>query len=147
METPMGVYRWQHPTGLNRTMQYGNYIYTFFHLYSRFCLNRTMQYGNLQPDTPMESRTAEFKSYYVVWKQIYFLDFDVKANGLNRTMQYGNPALRMKNTGRTILFKSYYVVWKLTSSILVNSSLFGLNRTMQYGNVVLFVFSPADPSV
>ena len=53
-----------------------------------------------------------FKSYYVVWKQIWLNDKDSSDVGLNRTMQYGNPE-RME-------------IW----GVLRGS----LNRTMQYGN-------------
>ena len=96
---------------LNRTMQYGNFI--FFVLFQRIryrlnrtmqygnesaphsatpdirCLNRTMQYGNRHNITSFSFR-IQFKSYYVVWKHNLKLPFD--------------RVFRM--------FKSYYVVWK-----------------------------------
>ena len=31
---------------LNRTMQYGNFIFSYVQIYILLCLNRTMQYGN-----------------------------------------------------------------------------------------------------
>ena len=57
---------------LNRTMQYGNYSCSKTETQRFASLNRTMQYGN--------SSLAEFflcvkkfKSYYVVWKQIRWM--------------------------------------------------------------------------
>ena len=53
-------------------------------------------------------RACEFKSYYVVWKQIW-----------------------VKNKGTsTVSFKSYYVVWKLLEEPHALVRIFCLNRTM-----------------
>ena len=49
-----------------------------------------------------------FKSYYVVWKQIW----------------------RKYMSGWSTMFKSYYVVWKLEYFVDENKYNIGLNRTM-----------------
>ena len=97
---------------LNRTMQYGNsFLLTSVQMHV-FCLNRTMQYGNHKSDNPDNCDDRQFKSYYVVWKQV----------------------LRRNNHGRNMKFKSYYVVWKLCIILIKYFKLTSLNRTMQYGN-------------
>ena len=58
---------------LNRTMQYGNSLFGIEHN-STYCrLNRTMQYGNYTPKKNHFPFSEQFKSYYVVWKQVYML--------------------------------------------------------------------------
>ena len=54
---------------LNRTMQYGNQENKKKKMNMSDGLNRTMQYGNRHSVCfPLEGK--QFKSYYVVWKQI-----------------------------------------------------------------------------
>ena len=55
----------------------------------------------------------EFKSYYVVWKLLYYY-------------------MLFKSFS---MFKSYYVVWKRKRYAQVKVTGAGLNRTMQYGNL------------
>ena len=52
-------------------------------------LNRTMQYGNFLYSHALLYRML-FKSYYVVWKQKGMHKTGQKFKSLNRTMQYGN---------------------------------------------------------
>ena len=118
-------------------------------------LNRTMQYGNYLQLIPCGLVSKRFKSYYVVWKPGAIKNTINGQPRLNRTMQYGNifkyliniTSVMFKsyyvvwkhdmqnNTATTkLLFKSYYVVWKLRGCERLNSGRYGLNRTMQYGN-------------
>ena len=62
-------------------------------------------------------KKAQFKSYYVVWKQYIKHFVDENKYSLNRTMQYGNCSNVCKD----------------------NYSLSGLNRTMQYGNSIKII--------
>ena len=97
-------------------------------------LNRTMQYGNYvsRKNTGPANR---FKSYYVVWKLFGFFDIISWMLSLNRTMQYGNFVAAQILFAGPVLFKSYYVVWKLTlGKNLPLRPCPCLNRTMQYGN-------------
>ena len=76
-------------TGLNRTMQYGNFFVFFVGVMPSFGLNRTMQYGNAFERKKKEEYIG-FKSYYVVWKRKYQSHNGSSFFCLNRTMQYGN---------------------------------------------------------
>ena len=111
METEYNGSSLREEPGLNRTMQYGNYIRLLDEVF-KMCL---------------------FKSYYVVWKH-GGNDLDICSQlRLNRTMQYGNEKMEYiigegtPSLNRTmqygnfkqqhrklfkIQFKSYYVVWK-----------------------------------
>ena len=125
-------------SGLNRTMQYGNYTYFFFvtHIFFKFKsyyvvwkltkLPYTRPYPTrfksyyvvwkllLRP--PDETSPGTFKSYYIVWK-LYFITYaKISTPRLNRTMQYGNFFLLVQSSFSTIEFKSYYVVWKRNRS-------------------------------
>ena len=53
-----------------------------------------------------------FKSYYVVWKLKYINKNKYEKESLNRTMQYGNFKTISILNAHTEVFKSYYVVWK-----------------------------------
>ena len=119
-------------------------------------LNRTMQYGNIYLPLFFYFLYVQFKSYYVVWKQMKYKNKKKARQSLNRTMQYGNCILkphpgqvmlclnRTMQYGNTIFhiggktlrqrFKSYYVVWKRIFSRGVENARSCLNRTMQYGN-------------
>ena len=91
METKKCPNRFQNSSiRLNRTMQYGNQFLHNMITDEGVCLNRTMQYGNSDKNFIERISLREFKSYYVVWKQI---------------------ELKTKKVGNT-MFKSYYVVWK-----------------------------------
>ena len=55
-------------SGLNRTMQYGNFVLLHRHTLYEPGLNRTMQYGNQMNFQQRFQKRTMFKSYYVVWK-------------------------------------------------------------------------------
>ena len=125
---------------LNRTMQYGNFSPPSGVFAQHIGLNRTMQYGNFGNFEVLFVLPTEFKSYYVVWKLLFFnTRFKKHIKCLNRTMQYGNHYIfpifdtlqQFKSyyvvwkripphhfVSRYPLFKSYYVVWKLFSPLL-----------------------------
>ena len=91
-------------SGLNRTMQYGNYILSPRALYCFFSLNRTMQYGNYA--------YREFPIFH--------------HSRLNRTMQYGNFFYTPKLSSSHMMFKSYYVVWKQKKYISFRCSVYSV---------------------
>ena len=103
---------------LNRTMQYGNPSGKVRKLLGQASLNRTMQYGNGCMVQQLLKELMTFKSYYVVWKHVYFSASSQKnRQSLNRTMQYGNWFIELNIIDGTTRFKSYYVVWKLFHKI------------------------------
>ena len=97
-------------------------------------LNRTMQYGNFIAYLYIFSPRALFKSYYVVWKPNYLRIFCYKPESLNRTMQYGNcialvqVACEIQCLNRTMQYGNSRTYRLFEISIAC------LNRTMQYGN-------------
>ena len=96
-------------------------------------LNRTMQYGNYIFKDAEEHTLKRFKSYYVVWKPDNKMENKMSVDGLNRTMQYGN-FINASFCATACWFKSYYVVWKLEKKLTREILFKCLNRTMQYGN-------------
>ena len=99
------------------------------------CLNRTMQYGNFLFRRRYLLVLKKFKSYYVVWKLYFFRRvLKKKIDCLNRTMQYGNFSICLSADKAFNLFKSYYVVWKQNIGFERYCDFSSLNRTMQYGN-------------
>ena len=102
-----------HVLSLNRTMQYGNVLPSDSTTYTIPGLNRTMQYGNFTTWQLIRVSPTLFKSYYVVWKLVFFVILE----------------------HTSILFKSYYVVWKPAKTTKTTTTTGkSLNRTMQYGN-------------
>ena len=98
-------------------------------------LNRTMQYGNYDMAETEKERWLKFKSYYVVWKRFLMDKGIFKGYRLNRTMQYGNLKFQILKA-ISLKFKSYYVVWKQAEGPDINQGDICLNRTMQYGNMI-----------
>ena len=97
-------------------------------------LNRTMQYGNYLCNEICNKGICKFKSYYVVWKLRSSDRLNCRRYSLNRTMQYGNVIYDAHSQGfpyclnRTMQYGNYLLrcfFW---------SSPYRLNRTMQYGN-------------
>ena len=121
--------------GLNRTMQYGNDIMkckknkiTEFKSYY-VVWKLLFYYFNLK-------NTSSFKSYYVVWKPFpVLMETFLCVKSLNRTMQYGNSLFHCSSFSESFKFKSYYVVWKPFTREAPTCADTGLNRTMQYGNL------------
>ena len=82
----------------------------------------------------MTMKNKQFKSYYVVWKRLEDIFFNLFDNGLNRTMQYGNEEtdgleqIICDGLNRTMQYGNGY------TNVGENEESVGLNRTMQYGN-------------
>ena len=85
-----------------------------------------------------KNKKLMFKSYYVVWKPVKYLEIWLNDKSLNRTMQYGNSvpffifATAACGLNRTMQYGNDG--W--TQQLEAKGE--GLNRTMQYGN---FIFS------
>ena len=119
---------------LNRTMQYGNFLFFILGVFHIFCLNRTMQYGNIKINAKFRLRSITFKSYYVVWKRRSLFCVGIVFCCLNRTMQYGNfPQEQTIDDDRRCLNRTMQY-GNIRSFIILSQVSPSLNRTMQYGN-------------
>ena len=97
-------------------------------------LNRTMQYGNYLSEKPCFQKVSRFKSYYVVWKPIVSFHFFLWGTWFKSYYVVWKLRSMKFLSIRNFMFKSYYVVWKLQNIVFKFLDFFCLNRTMQYGN-------------
>ena len=75
----------------------------------------------------------EFKSYYVVWKLFWTLEY-IARQRLNRTMQYGNSVEREEDERKKKSLNRTMQYGNQKKSGRPYRFVSGLNRTMQYGN-------------
>ena len=105
-------------SSLNRTMQYGNNIFSYVMKYVTKFKSYYVVWKR-SPATEVFPVPPQFKSYYVVWKLQFADDMPIMHEmRLNRTMQYGNGGGLKEDKENKQLFKSYYVVWKPFSHLL-----------------------------
>ena len=137
-------------------MQYGNFSFRKIKFIQNIGLNRTMQYGNYVPEVFYTLAESVFKSYYVVWKLFFLLHSSTLFSSFKsyyvvwKLLKYHGQyqcvymfksyyvvwklSMWLSGKGKNRSFKSYYVVWKLEPHIFIHPSYTCLNRTMQYGN-------------